>query len=373
MYFDYASTTQLKEEVYKSMLPYLLNHYENPSSLYDNAIHNKKVINSCRKKVAELLNASANEIYFTSGGSEANNWALKGITFKSNKKEIITTRIEHHSVSHACAFLERMGYIVRYLDVDKCGFIDINQLINFINDNTIMVSVIYANNEIGTIQNIKEISKICRQKKVLLHTDAVQAVSHMQIDLKELDVDLLTISAHKFNGPKGVGLLYIKNGVEIENLIHGGSQENGKRSGTESVANIVGLTKALELSRVNLEEKNDHERSLATLLYNKLKNSIPSLKLNGPDIGKNRLPGNLNFSFKDLDGSLMCYLLNKKGICVSTGSACNSGSIEPSHVIKAIGVSDNYINGTLRITLGNETTEAEINILCEEINEIVKK
>ncbi len=368
VYFDYASTTHIRKEVYDEMIPYLQKEYGNPSSLYDMGIKNKKVINQCRKRIAKLLNAKSSEIYFCSGGSEANNWALKGIAFKhTKKKEIITTKIEHHSVTHSCEFLERMGYDVKYLDVDDLGFIDFGQLKNIISSNTLMVSIIMANNEIGTIQDIKKIGQLCKDWGVIFHIDAIQAMPHIKMDVKNLPIDLMSVSAHKFYGPKGIGFLYIRNGIEVENLIHGGAQEKEKRAGTENVPYIVGMTKALELAYQEMDEDVKRERMLAQKLFSILKDNIKDIKLNGPDIGINRLPGNINLSFKGIDGSLLSFELNKAGICVSTGSACNSGSIEPSHVLQAIKVPKEYINGTIRITLGKETTSDDIDKMCQFI------
>lgn len=373
IYLDHASTTKLKKEVYQEMEPFLTENYCNPSSLYDEGISNKKVINSCRKKIAKLINANSKEIYFCSGGSEANNWAIKGVAFNSkNKKNIITTKIEHHSLMHSCLFLAKLGFNIKYVDVDSKGFVNVDHLNSLIDENTLIVSIILANNEIGTIQDIKSISEVCKQKDVILHIDAVQALGHIPIDLDNLDLDMLSVSAHKFNGPKGVGFLYIKNGLDIENLIHGGKQEYGKRSGTENVANIVGMSKALQIAYENMEKQAIIQRDLAQLLLNNLISENIDFKLNGPSIGKHRLPGNINISFKNLDGSLMCYLLNKKGICVSTGSACNEGLIESSHVLQAIKVAPEFIKGTIRITLGEDTTSKEINILSDAIVDIIR-
>ncbi|HEY8364386.1 MAG TPA: cysteine desulfurase family protein [Haloplasmataceae bacterium] len=370
IYLDYASTTNIREEVFEAMLPYLKSEYGNPSSLYDLGISNKKVLNNCRKQIASIINAKKEEIYFCSGGSEANNWAIKGVAFASNvKKEIITSKIEHHSVLNACHFLEKMGYKVHYLDVDNEGFINIDSLKKAINENTLLVSVMMANNEIGTIQNIKEIGAICRSNKVLFHTDAIQAISNIPIDVNELNIDLMSVSAHKFYGPKGIGFLYIREKSEIENLIHGGNQEKNKRAGTENVAYIVGMTMALELSVKDRDNDIKKEREFSQILLSKLQRIIPNMRLNGPEIGERRLPGNLNLSFKGLDGSLLSYELSKAGICVSTGSACNSSSIEPSHVLQAIKVPKEYINGTIRITLGKYTTLEDINTVVNIIKE----
>lgn len=372
IYLDNASTTQLSKEVYKSMHPYLLENFENPSSLYTKGIKNKKTINQCRSRIADIINADSKEIYFCSGGSEANNWAIKGIAFNSNdKKEIITSKIEHHSISNTCEFLAKHGFNIKYVDVDEKGFIDLTHLNELINDNTLMISIMMANNEIGTIQNLKEISKICKSRNIVFHTDAVQAACHIPIDVKELNVDLMSISAHKFHGPKGTGCLYIKNRIEIENLIHGGKQENWKRAGTENVANIVGMAKAMELAYENLNTESERQRKLSQLFVDKINSITKNIKLNGPNIGLNRLPGNINLSFKNSDGSLISYLLGKCGIYVSTGSACNSGTIAPSHVLQAINVPDDYINGSIRISLGKDTTMEDIEIASNELIKII--
>lgn len=371
IYLDHASTTQVKEEVLEAMLPFFTMQYENPSSLHDGGIQNKKIINQCKKTIANLLNCDKKEVCFTSGGSEANNWALKGLAFKHpNKKEIITSKIEHHAISHTCTFLESLGYKIHYLKVNHEGTIDLQELETLINDQTLVVSIMMANNEIGVIQPMKQISEICRRHDVYLHTDAVQAICHLPLDLKELDVDLLSFSAHKFHGPKGIGGLYIKQGVEIENLIHGGQQEYGKRAGTENVPYIVGMTKAMELGIKNLKTYQDKLMIQSKFMINQIKQAIQDVRLNGPDLA-NRLPGNLNLSFKDVDGSILTYLLNKSGIYVSTGSACNSETIEPSHVLQAIGVPKDYIDGTIRLSLGEETTDEAIREACNTLIQII--
>ncbi len=374
IYSDHASTTQVRQEVYHAMLPYLFQEYGNPSSLYEIGTANKKVINKCRMQIATLLNAKASEIYFCSGGSEANNWALKGIAFRAkDKKEIITTKIEHHSIIHTCEFLEKLGFIIHYLAVNDEGFINLKDLEKTMNENTLMVSIILANNEIGTIQNIKAIGALCKKKDIIFHTDAVQAVSHIPLDLASLNVDLMSISAHKFYGPKGVGCLYIRNGIELENLIHGGGQEKGKRAGTENVANIVGMSKAFELIQKEMSQQNKMESELSEVLYKKLKTSIPDMKLNGPKLGGKRLPGNLNISFKGIDGNDLSFQLNQDEIYVSTGSACDSNSIEPSHVLKAIHVEESYIHGSIRISLGKESTLDDITKISQAIIKYVLK
>lgn len=373
IYLDYASTTKIRQEVIEEMQPYLLNQYGNPSSLYDEGIKNKKVINQCRNKIASIFNAKRDEIYFCSGGSEANNWALKGIAFAAlEKKEIITTKIEHHSILNSCEFLEKLGYLIHYLDVDEEGFVNVEELKETINKNTALVSIMMANNEIGTIQNIKKISKVCKEQNVLLHTDAIQAASHLPIDVNNLGIDLMSISSHKFYGPKGIGCLYIRSGVDLENLIHGGHQERGRRAGTENVAYIVGMTKAIELSIKEMNERLKIEQDLIRSLYNQIKATVNDVKLNGPGIGDNRLPNNLSLSFKDTDGSVLSFELNKLGICVSTGSACNSDAIEPSHVLQAIKVPVDYINGTIRISIGKDTTKSEIKLISDSLIKLLK-
>jgi cysteine desulfurase len=339
VYLDNASTTNVSKEVLEAMIPYFKNEFGNPSSLHELGIKNRKVINKSRNSIANLLNCKRTEIHFTSCGTESINWALKGLAFKNNSKfEIVTTNVEHHATSHTCDFLEGLGFTINYLNVDSKGFINIDEIRSMVNDNTLVVSIIMANNEIGTIQNIKEISKICNQASTYLHVDAVQAVCHTKLDLEDLNVDLLSISGHKFHGPKGIGLLYIKEGINIQSLIHGGQQELKKRAGTENVPYIVGF----------------------------------DYILNGPEIGENRLPGNLNLSFKGIDGLVLTYLLDKRGIYVSTGSACDSESIEPSHVIEAIGVPRDYINATVRFSIGNETTKEEVDYVIDNVLDILK-
>jgi cysteine desulfurase len=375
-YFDHASTTPLHSEVLTEMLPYLKEQYANPSSMYDSGIQHKKILNQTRKKVGELLNCSHKEIYFTSGGSEANNWAIKGIAHRyPEKKEIITTAIEHHSVLRVCEFMERIGYTVHYLEVDEAGFVNLTQLEQLMNDHTLLVSIILANNEIGTIQDLATISKLCRRKGVFLHTDATQAMCHIPIDFTVLDVDLLSFSAHKFYGPKGIGCLYIREGIEIENLIHGGQQENQRRAGTENLASIIGLIKALEMGIDKMECYNNL-RTLCQLAYHTIESEIPHVRLNGPAIGENRLASHLHFSFQGIDGSELLYELNKQGIYVSTGSACDSETIEPSHVLKAIRVPDDYITGSIRLSFGLDTTREEVisgmRILVDTVKELME-
>jgi len=373
VYLDNASTTNVSKEILEAMLPYFKEEFGNPSSLHEKGINSRKVINKSRIKIAELLNCKKSEIYFTGGGTESINWALKGLAFKNRTKyEIITTNIEHHATSRTCEFLEALGFTINYLKVDSNGFININELRSMVNENTLVVSIIMANNEIGTIQNIKEISGICDEARTYLHVDAVQAVCHIELDVEELSVDLLSISGHKFHAPKGIGLLYIKEGTHIENLIHGGQQERKKRAGTENVPYIVGITKALELGISNIGNYTKLLNSYSKTFLERLDKENIEYILNGPNIGEDRLPGNLNISFKDIDGLVLTYLLNKRGIYVSTGSACDTESIEPSHVITAIEVPNNYINATIRFSIGNETTIGELDYVLDNLISIIK-
>lgn len=373
VYLDNNATTKVSEKVLEAMMPYFKDDFGNPSSLHSKGIKIRKVINQSRKVIADLLGVKKDEIYFTGSGTESNNWALKGLAFSNtNKSEIITTKIEHHSTLHTCEFLESLGFTIHYLDVDSDGFINLEQLESLINDNTLVVSLIMANNEIGTIQDIEKISAICSKSSVHLHVDGVQAITHTCFNLKDLNVDLASISGHKFHAPKGIGILYVKLGTNITSLIHGGQQENGLRSGTENVPYIVGLTKAMELGMSNLI---NYEKTLNGIATNFLKaldeNNIKYL-LNGPPIGKNRLPGNLNLSFDNLDGMSLSYLLNKKGVYVSTGSACDTESIDISHVIKAIDIPESYKGATLRISFSTNLTKAEIEYATEAIIEVIK-
>ena len=314
------------------------------------------------------------EVYFTSCGTEATNWALKGLAFANKTKgEIITTRIEHHATLHTVEFLESLGYIIHYLDVDNDGFINLNQLRSLISNNTLVVSIILANNEIGTIQNLDEISAICEQASVYLHVDAVQAITHMPVDLNTMNVDLMSISGHKFHAPKGIGMLYIKDGTHITNLIHGGQQEHDLRSGTENVPYIVGFTTALEVGINKFERYQDRLNDYATYFLSRLDEANVDYILNGPRVGQNRLPGNVNISFKGYDGSDLTYYLNKAGIYVSTGSACDSTSVEPSHVLQAIRCPKDYIDATIRFSIGEYTTKAELDYAINHLLRILQE
>ncbi len=373
VYMDYAATTYVKPEVAAEMLPYTQDYFGNPSSIYSIARKTQEGIENARERVAKALNAAKDEIYFTGGGSEADNWALKGVAFAHKKRgnHIITTKIEHHAILHACGFLERNGFEVTYLPVDEYGFINPEELKRAITDKTILVSVMFANNEIGTIEPIKEIGAICRERKILFHTDAVQAVGHVPVDVKDLNIDLLSLAAHKFYGPKGVGALYIRKGVKVENLVHGGGQERGRRSGTENVAGIVGLGKAIELAVAELERENCKllrlkERLIAGLL------KIPHTKLNGP-ADERRLPGNVNVCFQFIEGESILLLLDSVGICASSGSACTSGSLDPSHVLVAIGVPPEIVHGSLRLSMGSGTTDEDVDRVLAVLPGIVDR
>jgi len=370
---DYAATTYTKKEVLDEMIPYFGEHYGNPSSVYSISRDTRKVIDSSRDKVAKAINADRNEIFFTGGGTEADNFAIKGFAFANFNKgnHIITSKIEHHAVLHSCEYLEKHGFEITYLDVDEEGFINLEQLKSAIKDNTILVSIMFANNEIGTIQPIKEIGQICRDKNVVFHTDAVQAVGHIPIDVKEMNIDMLSLAAHKFYGPKGVGALYIKKGIKIDNLIHGGAQERGKRAGTENIAGIVGLSKALEMS-VNEMDKSSKR---LTILRDKIITGlmeIPHTKLNGP-ISENRLPGNVNVCFRFIEGEGILLSLDDKNICASSGSACTSGALDPSHVLLAIGLNHERAHGSLRLSIGDGNTEEEVDYLLSVVPEIIDR
>lgn len=373
VYMDHAATTYVKPEVLEEMIPYFTEKFGNPSSFYGISRDTQKAIDEARGKVAKGINAERSEIYFTNGGSESDNWAIKGVAMANKKKgnHIITTKIEHHAILNTCEYLEKNGFEVTYLDVDKEGFVNVDELKDAIKENTILVSVMFANNEIGTIEPIKEIGAICREKKVIFHTDAVQALGNVEIDVKDMNIDLLSLAGHKIYGPKGVGALYIRRGVRIENLVHGGSQERARRAGTENIPGIVGLGKAVELATENLEE---HKQKL-TKLRDKLIDGlmqIPNTIVNGP-MGDKRLPGNANVCFEFIEGEGILLSLDFEGICASSGSACTSGSLEPSHVLLAIGRPHEIAHGSLRLTIGDGTTEEEIDYVLEKIPAIINR
>jgi len=374
VYLDNASTTGVSKEVLDIMLPFFKEEFGNPSSLHSAGIRNKKVINDSRGKIAELLNCQRSEIFFTSCGTESTNWAIKGVASKNKtKSDIITTRIEHHATLNTFEYLERLGYTVLFVDIDSDGFIDLDHLRSLVSENTLIVSIIMANNEIGTIQNIEEISEICAEISTYLHIDAVQATCHTPLDLKIMNIDLLSISGHKFHGPKGIGLLYVKEGTSIEPLMHGGQQELKMRAGTENVAFIAGITKALEIGISSIDEYIERLNTYSNMFLKRLDEAKIDYILNGPKVGEKRLPGNLNLSFRGIDGTTLEYLLNRKGVYVSTGSACDSQSILPSHVLVEIGVPSDYINATIRFSIGSDTTFEELNYGIDILIDIIER
>jgi len=373
IYLDHAATTAVKPEVLEEMLPYFTEKYGNPSSIYSIGRESRKAIDEARDRVAAALGAKSNEIFFTGSGTEADNWAIKGIAYTNRKKgkHIITTAIEHHAVLHTCQYLESDGFEVTYLPVDKDGLVSPEQVREAIRPDTILISVMFANNEIGTIQPIAEIGKIAREKGVYFHTDAVQAVGNIPINVDELNVDLLSLSAHKFYGPKGVGALYIRKGTKINSFIHGGAQERGRRASTEAVANIVGLGKAIEIATANIDEYNKKLIALRDRTIDEVMSKIPYVRLNGHR--EKRLPGNVNFSFEFIEGESLLLMLDMKGIAASSGSACTSGSLDPSHVLLAIGLPHEIAHGSLRITFGEENTQEDVDQLMEVLPDIVSR
>jgi len=373
IYMDNAATTPVKKEVLEEMLPYFTEKYGNPSSVYSLGSMSKRAVEDAREKVAKALGANPREIFFTGGGSESDNWAIKGVAFANYDKgnHIITSKIEHHAILHTCEYLEKKGFEVTYLDVDEYGIVDLEQLRNAITDKTILISIMFANNEIGTIQPIKEIGEIAKEKNIYFHTDAVQAIGNIKIDVKELNIDLLSLSAHKFYGPKGIGALYVRQGVKIDPLITGGAQERKRRAGTENVPAIVGLGKAIELAYTNFEEKNNRLIKLRDMLIEKIKSNIDYVRLNGHPV--RRLPGNVNMCFQFIEGESLLLSLDMEGIAASSGSACTSGSLDPSHVLLAIGLSHEIAHGSLRLTLGDFNTEEEIDYVVEKLVKIVER
>lgn len=371
IYFDHAATTAVAPEVKEAMEPYFCENYGNASSLYELGYKSKEAINIARVNVAKAINAKPNEIYFTSCGSESDNLAIKGIVraHRQNGNHIITSRIEHPAVLNTCRQLEKEGFRVTYLNVDKNGFIDLEELKNSINSKTILVSIMFANNEVGTIEPIKEISRIVHSNNAIFHTDAVQAVGNIKIDVKEMGIDLLSMSAHKFYGPKGVGALYVRDSIDFIQLQNGGHQENDKRAGTENVAGIVGLGKAIEIANDNVMQNNEKLLNLRNYCIEQIKNRIPYIRING-DLNS-RLLGNINISFLYVNGKDLVKLLAKKGICTSSGSACSSGLSQPSHVLLAMGLSEDIASSALRITLGKENTKEDIDYFVDELEKIV--
>ncbi len=373
IYMDNAATTRVAKEVLDSMLPYFTQYYGNPSSAYTFSGRIADDVLKARGQIAEIIGAKEREILFTGGGSESDNWAIKGVADALSKKgnHIITTKIEHHAVLHTCEFLEKHGYEVTYLNVDKNGIVDLDELKDAITDKTILISVMFANNEIGTIEPIKEIGRIAHEKGVYFHTDAVQAFGHVPINVDELNIDLMSTSAHKINGPKGIGFLYIRSGIKISNLIHGGAQEYSKRAGTTNAASIIGFAKAAELAAKNMDETIRYESSLRDRLIKRVTKEIPYSIVNG-DLN-NRLSNNANFCFRFIEGESLLILLDQNGICASSGSACTSGSLDPSHVLLAIGLPHEIAHGSVRLTISNETTIEDIDYAVETLKKIIER
>lgn len=372
-YFDNAATTKVRPEVVDAMMPYITENYGNPSSIYKISRGNKEAVEKAREQIANAINAKPNEIYFTAGGSESDNWALKGIadSYANKGKHIITSCIEHHAILHTCEYLETKGYEVTYLPVDEYGKIRMEDLKNAIREDTILVSVMFANNEIGTIQPIAEIGALCKEKNIIFHTDAVQAIGHVPIDVEAMNINLLSMSGHKFYGPKGIGALYIGKGLKIGSYIHGGAQERKRRAGTENVPGIVGIGKALELAVNEMNEEIPRLAQLRNKLVNGILNTIPHARLNGHST--DRLPGNVNISFEFIEGESMLLLLDMQGIYASSGSACTSGSLDPSHVLLAIGLPHEKAHGSLRLSMGHFTTEADVDYVLEKLPPIVSR
>jgi cysteine desulfurase len=373
IYLDHAATTPVDPTVVETMLPFFTEYFGNPSSVYTEGRGVKKSIEAARIQIAKAINADPREIYFTGSGSEADNWAIKGIAMKNQAKgkHIITSTIEHHAVLHTCEYLEKQGFEVTYLPVDEYGLISLDDLRNAIRKDTILVTIMFANNEIGTIEPIKEIGEIVKEKGIIFHTDAVQALGNIPVDVKDLNVDLLAISAHKIYGPKGIGALFIRKGVPIDNLIHGGAQERKKRAGTENTAEIVAFGKAAEMVTEQLVENAAHMKKLRDLLIKGVMDNIPQVRLNGHP--EKRLPGNANFCFDYIEGESILLSLDIIGVAGSSGSACTSGSLDPSHVLLAIGLPAGVAHGSLRLSIGKHTTVEDINYVVENLIQIIER
>ncbi len=373
IYFDHAATTYVKPEVFDAMKPWFTELYGNPSSIYSLGRESKKAIEEARAQIAWCLNAHPTEVYFTGSGTEADNWAIKGVAYANRKKgkHLITSVIEHHAVLEAFEYLRKEGFEVTYLPVDENGLINPEELKKAIRPDTTLVSIMFANNEIGTVQPIQKLAAIAHERGSIFHTDAVQAMGNIRVNVKDLGVDLLSMSAHKFYGPKGVGALYVKKGVKLDNFMHGGAQERNKRAGTENVPGVIGLATALKLATDNLEAYNSHLQTLSNRLIDKVLERIPYVRLNGDR--KQRLPGNVNLSFRFVEGESLLLMLDMKGIQASSGSACTSGSLDPSHVLLAIGLPHEIAHGSLRITFGEKNTEEEVDFLINNLEEIVGK
>lgn len=371
IYLDNAATTKTAPEVVEAMLPYFTEFYGNASTVYEFGAKSKEAVSKARETIANAIGAKENEIYFTAGGSEADNWAIKATAeaYKGKGKHIITSKIEHHAVLHTCQWLEQNGFEVTYLDVDEFGIVKLEELKKAIRPDTILISIMFANNEIGTIEPVEEIGKIAKEHGILFHTDAVQAFGQVPIDVDALHIDMLSSSGHKLNGPKGIGFLYIRKGVKIRSFVHGGAQERKRRAGTENVPGIVGFGKAVELAVANMEERTGKEQELRDYLMERVLKEVPFARVNGDRV--QRLPNNVNFCFQFVEGESLLIMLDMKGICGSSGSACTSGSLDPSHVLLAIGLPHEIAHGSLRLTLGEDTTKEDIDFTVEAIKEIV--
>ncbi|HJC11893.1 MAG TPA: cysteine desulfurase NifS [Candidatus Blautia merdigallinarum] len=373
IYLDNAATTKTAREVVDAMLPYFTESYGNPSSIYELGQRSKEAITKAREEIAQVIGAKTEEIYFTGGGSEADNWAIKAAyeAYKNKGNHIITTKIEHHAVLHTCQYLEKQGARVTYLDVDENGLVDLDQLQKAITPETILITIMFANNEIGTIEPVREIGLIAKEHGILFHTDAVQAFGQVPIDVDEMNIDMLSSSAHKINGPKGIGCLYIRKGVKIRSFIHGGAQERKRRAGTENVPGIVGYGVAARMAAETMKERTQREKELRDYFIRRVLEEVPYVRLNGEPV--KRLPNNANFSFQFIEGESLLIMLDMKGIAGSSGSACTSGSLDPSHVLLAIGLPHEIAHGSLRLTLGADTTKEDLDYTLEQIKEIVEK
>ena len=372
-YFDNAATTKVKKEVMDKMFPYFIESYGNPSSLYTLGRTAKMGIEEARREVADLINCDKNEIYFTSGGTESDNTALKGIMYlnKNKGKHVITTKIEHHAILNTCKTLEENGYKVTYLNVGKDGIIQLEELVNAITEDTVLISVMFANNEIGSVQPIQKIGEIAKEKGIIFHTDAVQACGNVKIDVKKMNIDMLSLSGHKIGAPKGIGALYVNKNIEFKNLIDGGHQERDKRAGTENVPGMIGLGEACKIAKNNMEKHINQLKVLRNIFVSEIQKQVPDIKINGSL--DHRLPGNSNISFKGVNGNELLMKLDEKGICASAGSACSSGSNIPSHVLTAIGLTSEYAEGTLRVTFGDENTKEDVEYLVTSLADIIKE
>lgn len=373
VYLDNAATTSTKKEVVDAMYPFFTESFGNPSSVYDFAAKNKKAVNDSRQTIADAIHADVRDIYFTAGGSESDNWALIATAeaYENKGKHIITSKIEHHAILHTCDYLESRGFEITYIDVDENGILKLDELKKAIRPDTILISVMFANNEIGTIQPIKEIGEIAKEHDILFHTDAVQAFGQIPINVDELHIDMLSASGHKLHGPKGIGFLYIRKGLKLRSFIHGGAQERKRRAGTENVPGIVGLGKAVSIAVETMDERIKHETEVRDYMIEKIKKTIPYCRLNG-DRTK-RLPNNVNFSFQFVEGESLLIMLDMEGICASSGSACTSGSLDPSHVLLAIGLPHEIAHGSLRMTLSEETTIEDADYVIDKLQGIVAK